>query len=126
MSIEEEMWTDEEILEQWEEELKTVKENKRGRKGEIFKILRGEIKGLGIKIERLSLIEGDLSKKMNRKEIKIAKPVEELGDKILSLCRMEIKDLKDEKEKKEKELERDEVEIAYLNKKLKLIEELTQ
>ncbi len=86
--------------------------------------LRGQIRILEMKIGKLSLIKEDISRKMNKEKIKNVKLVEELEDKILVLCKKEIEELEKKKRNKEEELEKEEVEIAYINKKLKLLEEL--
>lgn len=112
----EEWSTDDKIMKGWEWELETDKKNKK----DMLKKLRRQIEELEFKIGKLSVLEDIIIKKIVRGEIKNADP-----DKVLGQHKKEMRELKKEK-KKEKELEEKDIEIAYLNVKLKLLKDLAQ
>ena len=92
-------YTDENIMKRWEKELKTEKEKKGGgRMG--LDHLKGEIRELEFKIERLLLVGKNINKKINKKEKKITEPVRKSEDKILASIEKEFEELEKEKEEK--------------------------
>jgi len=116
-----EEWTEDEMIKRWIKELNTEKKNKSG----ILEDLKGQIEELEFRIQRLPGVRDFILRGIPGGEIKIAKP-----DKVPDQCQKEIEKLKKKKEEKEKELEKEleekQVEVAYINVKLKFLKVLAQ
>lgn len=113
----EERLTEDGRIEGWEWGLETKKE----KEGGILKNLRVDIEELEFKIRKLSPVENFITSMTVRGGIKEAD-----SEEVLSQHREEMKSLEKEKKEKKRELRKKEIEIVYLNVKLKFLKELAQ
>lgn len=111
----EERLTDDGRIEGWEWGLEIEKEKERG----ILKNLRVDIEELEFKIRKLSPVENFITSMTVRGGIKEAD-----SEEVLSQHREEMKSLEKEKKEKKRELRKKEIEIVYLDVKLKFLKEL--
>ena len=112
-------YTDENIIKRWKDELRRKKDDRENSMsgGVGLKSLKGQIRELELKNEKLSLLEGIINSMIGEEKLEIAKPNE-----VVIQCQKE----RTKNCKIKEELEKREAEITYRNLKLNFVEDLEE